>query len=165
MELPLKVRLDNEGPLDLLLYLIKKNKSTSMTSLSRYYRVPGIPGNDEEPQPGRGRRISPHGRHAALSNRRCSAATEGGREKRREDWASWSADCWSTSLGRRRSSSSGTPLDQEVFVRSFFGKPWQKEAEGPSRKVTLFDLLEVMKKSGRTSREGSEISVDTSTSG
>ena len=52
-----------EGPLDLLLHLVRKHDSTSWTSRSRSSpRSTSVPRPHDDAEPGRGRRISPDGR-------------------------------------------------------------------------------------------------------
>jgi segregation and condensation protein A len=172
MELPLKVRLETfEGPLDLLLYLIKKNEidiyDIPISVITQQYL--------EYLETMKNLNLDVAGEFLLMaatllhikSKMLLPATAEEEGEKEEEDPR---AELVRRLLEYQRFKEAaqqlvkGPLLDREVFVRSFFGDALaEKEAgEEVSGEVTLFDLLEVMKKvlEGLPAEEFQEISME-----
>ena len=172
MELPLKVRLETfEGPLDLLLYLIKKNEidiyDIPISVITQQYL--------EYLETMKNLNLDVAGEFLLMaatllhikSKMLLPATMEEEGEKEEEDPR---AELVRRLLEYQRFKEAaqqlvkGPLLDREVFVRSFFGDALaEKEAgEEVSGEVTLFDLLEVMKKvlEGLPAEEFQEISME-----
>ena len=171
MELPLKVRLETfEGPLDLLLYLIKKNEidiyDIPISVITQQYL--------EYLEMMKNLNLDVAGEFLLMaatllhikSKMLLPAMEEEEGEKEEEDPR---AELVRRLLEYQRFKEAaqqlvkGPLLDREVFVRSFFGESLAgKEEEEVSGEVTLFDLLEVMKKvlEGLPAEDFQEISVD-----
>ena len=172
MELPLKVRLETfEGPLDLLLYLIKKNEidiyDIPISVITQQYL--------EYLETMKNLNLDVAGEFLLMaatllhikSKMLLPATAEEEGEKEEEDPR---AELVRRLLEYQRFKEAaqqlvkGPLLDREVFVRSFFGDALaEKEAEEEvSGEVTLFDLLEVMKKvlEGLPAEEFQEISME-----
>ena len=172
MELPLKVRLETfEGPLDLLLYLIKKNEidiyDIPISVITQQYL--------EYLETMKNLNLDVAGEFLLMaatllhikSKMLLPATMEEEGEKEEEDPR---AELVRRLLEYQRFKEAaqqlvkGPLLDREVFVRSFFGDALaEKEAEEEvSGEVTLFDLLEVMKKvlEGLPAEEFQEISME-----
>jgi len=172
MELPLKVRLETfEGPLDLLLYLIKKNEidiyDIPISVITQQYL--------EYLETMKNLNLDVAGEFLLMaatllhikSKMLLPATAEEEGEKEEEDPR---AELVRRLLEYQRFKEAaqqlvkGPLLDREVFVRSFFGDALaEKEAEEDvSGEVTLFDLLEVMKKvlEGLPAEEFQEISME-----
>jgi segregation and condensation protein A len=156
MELPLKVRLETfEGPLDLLLYLIKKNEidiyDIPISVITQQYL--------EYLEMMKNLNLDVAGEFLLMaatllhikSKMLLPATEEEEGEKEEEDPR---AELVRRLLEYQRFKEAaqqlvkGPLLDREVFVRSFFGDSLaEKEREEKvSGEVTLFDLLEAMKK-------------------
>jgi segregation and condensation protein A len=156
MELPLKVRLEAfEGPLDLLLYLIKKNEidiyDIPISVITQQYL--------EYLEMMKNLNLDVAGEFLLMaatllhikSKMLLPATEEEEGEKEEEDPR---AELVRRLLEYQRFKEAaqqlvkGPLLDREVFVRSFFGDSLaEKEREEKvSGEVTLFDLLEAMKK-------------------
>jgi segregation and condensation protein A len=174
MELPLKVRLETfEGPLDLLLYLIKKNEIDIYdipisVITQQYLEYLEIMKNLNLDVAGEFLLMAATLLH--IKSKMLLPATgeeEGEGEKEEEDPR---AELVRRLLEYQRFKEAaqqlvkGPLLDREVFVRSFFGESLaEKEGEEDvSAEVTLFDLLEVMKKvlEGLPAEDFQEISVE-----
>jgi len=171
MELPLKVRLETfEGPLDLLLYLIKKNEidiyDIPISAITQQYL--------EYLEMMKNLNLDVAGDFLLMaatllhikSKMLLPATEEEEGEKEEEDPR---AELVRRLLEYQRFKEAaqqlvkGPLLDREVFVRSFFGESLAgKEEEEVSGEVTLFDLLEVMKKvlEGLPAEDFQEISVE-----
>ena len=171
MELPLKVRLETfEGPLDLLLYLIKKNEidiyDIPISVITQQYL--------EYLEMMKNLNLDVAGEFLLMaatllhikSKMLLPATEEEEGEKEEEDPR---AELVRRLLEYQRFKEAaqqlvkGPLLDREVFVRSFFGESLAgKEEEEVSGEVTLFDLLEVMKKvlEGLPAEDFQEISVE-----
>jgi segregation and condensation protein A len=174
LELPLKVRLTAfEGPLDLLLYLIKKNELDIYdipisVITQQYLEYLEMMKNLNLDVAGEFLLMAATLLHIKSKMLLPPAEREEGEgEKEEEDPRA--------ELVRRlleyqrfkeaaRELSKGPLLDREVFLRSFFGEDL---AQGPAEEesaaeVSLFDLLEVMKKilEGLPPEEFQEISVE-----
>ena len=172
MELPLKVRLETfEGPLDLLLYLIKKNEidiyDIPISVITQQYL--------EYLETMKNLNLDVAGEFLLMaatllhikSKMLLPPTGEEEEEKEEEDPR---AELVRRLLEYQRFKEAaqqlvkGPLLDREVFVRSFFGDALaEKEAEEEvSGEVTLFDLLEVMKKvlEGLPAEEFQEISME-----
>jgi len=171
MELPLKVRLETfEGPLDLLLYLIKKNEidiyDIPISVITQQYL--------EYLEMMKNLNLDVAGEFLLMaatllhikSKMLLPAMEEEEGEKEEEDPR---AELVRRLLEYQRFKEAaqqlvkGPLLDREVFVRSFFGESLVgKEEEEVSGEVTLFDLLEVMKKvlEGLPAEDFQEISVE-----
>jgi len=171
MELPLKVRLETfEGPLDLLLYLIKKNEidiyDIPISVITQQYL--------EYLEMMKNLNLDVAGEFLLMaatllhikSKMLLPAMEEEEGEKEEEDPR---AELVRRLLEYQRFKEAaqqlvkGPLLDREVFVRSFFGESLAgKEEEEVSGEVTLFDLLEVMKKvlEGLPAEDFQEISVE-----
>jgi len=171
MELPLKVRLEAfEGPLDLLLYLIKKNEidiyDIPISVITQQYL--------EYLEMMKNLNLDVAGEFLLMaatllhikSKMLLPAMEEEEGEKEEEDPR---AELVRRLLEYQRFKEAaqqlvkGPLLDREVFVRSFFGESLAgKEEEEVSGEVTLFDLLEVMKKvlEGLPAEDFQEISVE-----
>ncbi|HEX7371375.1 MAG TPA: segregation/condensation protein A [Thermodesulfobacteriota bacterium] len=172
MELPLKVRLETfEGPLDLLLYLIKKNEIDIYdipisVITQQYLEYLEIMKNLNLDVAGEFLLMAATLLHIKSKMLLPDTAEEEG-EKEEEDPR---AELVRRLLEYQRFKEAaqqlvkGPLLDREVFVRSFFGDALaEKEAEEDvSGEVTLFDLLEVMKKvlEGLPAEEFQEISME-----
>jgi len=172
MELPLKVRLETfEGPLDLLLYLIKKNEidiydipiSVITQQYLEYLEVMKNLNLDVA-----GEFLLMAATLLHIKSKMLLPATEEEEgEKEEEDPR---AELVRRLLEYQRFKEAarqlvrGPLLDREVFVRSFFGDSLaEKEREEKvSGEVTLFDLLEAMKKVLETlpAEEFQEISAE-----
>ena len=171
LELPLKVRLETfEGPLDLLLYLIKKNEidiyDIPISVITQQYL--------EYLEMMKNLNLDVAGEFLLMaatllhikSKMLLPATEEEEGEKEEEDPR---AELVRRLLEYQRFKEAaqqlvkGPLLDREVFVRSFFGESLAgKEEEEVSGEVTLFDLLEVMKKvlEGLPAEDFQEISVE-----
>ena len=172
MELPLKVRLETfEGPLDLLLYLIKKNEidiyDIPISVITQQYL--------EYLEMMKNLNLDVAGEFLLMaatllhikSKMLLPAMEEEEGEKEEEDPR---AELIRRLLEYQRFKEAaqqlvkGPLLDREVFVRSFFGESLEgkEEEEEVSGEVTLFDLLEVMKKvlEGLPAEDFQEISVE-----
>ncbi len=172
MELPLKVRLETfEGPLDLLLYLIKKNEidiyDIPISVITQQYL--------EYLEMMKNLNLDVAGEFLLMaatllhikSKMLLPATEEEEGEKEEEDPR---AELVRRLLEYQRFKEAaqqlvkGPLLDREVFVRSFFGDSLaEKEREEKvSGEVTLFDLLEAMKKvlEGLPAEEFQEISAE-----
>lgn len=172
MELPLKVRLETfEGPLDLLLYLIKKNEidiyDIPISVITQQYL--------EYLEMMKNLNLDVAGDFLLMaatllhikSKMLLPATEEEEGEKEEEDPR---AELVRRLLEYQRFKEAaqqlvkGPLLDREVFVRSFFGESLEgKEGEEEvSGEVTLFDLLEVMKKvlEGLPAEDFQEISME-----
>lgn len=172
MELPLKVRLETfEGPLDLLLYLIKKNEIDIYdipisVITQQYLEYLETMKNLNLDMAGEFLLMAATLLHIKSKMLLPATAEEEG-EKEEEDPR---AELVRRLLEYQRFKEAaqqlvkGPLLDREVFVRSFFGDALaEKEAEEDvSGEVTLFDLLEVMKKvlEGLPAEEFQEISME-----
>ncbi|MCX5917878.1 MAG: segregation/condensation protein A [Deltaproteobacteria bacterium] len=172
MELPLKVRLETfEGPLDLLLYLIKKNEIDIYdipisVIAQQYLEYLEIMKNLNLDVAGEFLLMAATLLHIK-SKMLLPPTGEEEEEKEEEDPR---AELVRRLLEYQRFKEAaqqlvkGPLLDREVFVRSFFGDALaEKEAEEDvSGEVTLFDLLEVMKKvlEGLPAEDFQEISVE-----
>lgn len=172
MELPLKVRLETfEGPLDLLLYLIKKNEIDIYdipisVITQQYLEYLEIMKNLNLDVAGEFLLMAATLLHIK-SKMLLPPTGEEEEEKEEEDPR---AELVRRLLEYQRFKEAaqqlvkGPLLDREVFVRSFFGDALaEKEAEEDvSGEVTLFDLLEVMKKvlEGLPAEEFQEISME-----
>ena len=172
MELPLKVRLETfEGPLDLLLYLIKKNEIDIYdipisVITQQYLEYLEMMKNLNLDVAGEFLLMAATLLHIKSKMLLPDTGEEEG-EKEEEDPR---AELVRRLLEYQRFKEAaqqlvkGPLLDREVFVRSFFGDaPAGKEAdEDVSGEVTLFDLLEVMKKvlEGLPAEDFQEISVE-----
>jgi segregation and condensation protein A len=174
LELPLKVKLAAfEGPLDLLLYLIKKNELEIYdipisVITQQYLEYLEIMKNLNLDVAGEFLLMAATLLH--IKSKMLlppSEGEEGEGEKEEEDPRA--------ELVRRlleyqrfkeaaRELSKGPLLDREVFLRSFFGEALAEGSgeEGPGAEVSLFDLLEVMKKvlEGLSPEDFQEISVE-----
>lgn len=156
MELPLKVRLETfEGPLDLLLYLIKKNEidiyDIPISVITQQYL--------EYLEMMKNLNLDVAGEFLLMaatllhikSKMLLPATEEEEGEKEEEDPR---AELVRRLLEYQRFKEAaqqlvkGPLLDREVFVRSFFGDSLEEKEkeEKVSGEVTLFDLLEAMKK-------------------
>jgi segregation and condensation protein A len=156
MELPLKVRLETfEGPLDLLLYLIKKNEidiyDIPISVITQQYL--------EYLEMMKNLNLDVAGEFLLMaatllhikSKMLLPATEEEEGEKEEEDPR---AELVRRLLEYQRFKEAaqqlvkGPLLDREVFVRSFFGDflAEKEREEKVSGEVTLFDLLEAMKK-------------------
>ena len=172
MELPLKVRLETfEGPLDLLLYLIKKNEidiyDIPISVITQQYL--------EYLEMMKNLNLDVAGEFLLMaatllhikSKMLLPATEEEEGEKEEEDPR---AELVRRLLEYQRFKEAaqqlvkGPLLDREVFVRSFFRDALEEKGgeEDVSGEVTLFDLLEVMKKvlEGLPAEEFQEISVE-----
>jgi len=174
MELPLKVRLETfEGPLDLLLYLIKKNEidiyDIPISVITRQYL--------EYLEMMKNLNLDVAGEFLLMAATLlhikskmllpATAEEEGEGEKEEEDPR---AELVRRLLEYQRFKEAarqlvkGPLLDREVFVRSFFGESLaeKEREERVSGEVTLFDLLEAMKKvlEGLPAEEFQEISAE-----
>lgn len=172
MELPLKVRLETfEGPLDLLLYLIKKNEidiyDIPISVITRQYlEYLEVMKNLNLDVAGEFLLMAATLLHIK-SKMLLPATEEEEGEKEEEDPR---AELVRRLLEYQRFKEAaqqlvkGPLLDREVFVRSFFGDSLaEKEREEKvSGEVTLFDLLEAMKKvlEGLPAEEFQEISAE-----
>lgn len=172
MELPLKVRLETfEGPLDLLLYLIKKNEidiyDIPISVITQQYL--------EYLEMMKNLNLDVAGDFLLMaatllhikSKMLLPATEEEEGEKEEEDPR---AELVRRLLEYQRFKEAaqqlvkGPLLDREVFVRSFFGDSLaeKERQEKVSGEVTLFDLLEAMKKvlEGLPAEEFQEISAE-----
>jgi segregation and condensation protein A len=172
MELPLKVRLEAfEGPLDLLLYLIKKNEidiyDIPISVITQQYL--------EYLEMMKNLNLDVAGEFLLMaatllhikSKMLLPATEEEEGEKEEEDPR---AELVRRLLEYQRFKEAaqqlvkGPLLDREVFVRSFFGDSLaeKERQEKVSGEVTLFDLLEAMKKvlEGLPAEEFQEISAE-----
>jgi segregation and condensation protein A len=172
MELPLRVRLETfEGPLDLLLYLIKKNEIDIYdipisVITQQYLEYLEIMKNLNLDVAGEFLLMAATLLHIK-SKMLLPPTGEEEEEKEEEDPR---AELVRRLLEYQRFKEAaqqlvkGPLLDREVFVRSFFGDALaEKEAEEDvSGEVTLFDLLEVMKKvlEGLPAEDFQEISME-----
>ena len=172
MELPLKVRLETfEGPLDLLLYLIKKNEINIYdipisVITQQYLEYLEMMKNLNLDVAGEFLLMAATLLHIK-SKMLLPAMEEEEGEKEEEDPR---AELVRRLLEYQRFKEAaqqlvkGPLLDREVFVRSFFGESLEgkEEEEEVSGEVTLFDLLEVMKKvlEGLPAEDFQEISVE-----
>ena len=173
MELPLKVRLETfEGPLDLLLYLIKKNEIDIYdipisVITQQYLEYLEIMKNLNLDVAGEFLLMAATLLHIKSKMLLPPTGEEEEGEKEEEDPR---AELVRRLLEYQRFKEAaqqlvkGPLLDREVFVRSFFGDALaEKQAEEDvSGEVTLFDLLEVMKKvlEGLPAEDFQEISVE-----
>lgn len=173
MELPLKVRLETfEGPLDLLLYLIKKNEIDIYdipisVITQQYLEYLEIMKNLNLDVAGEFLLMAATLLHIKSKMLLPPTGEEEEGEKEEEDPR---AELVRRLLEYQRFKEAaqqlvkGPLLDREVFVRSFFGDALaEKEAEEDvSGEVTLFDLLEVMKKvlEGLPAEDFQEISME-----
>jgi segregation and condensation protein A len=173
MELPLKVRLETfEGPLDLLLYLIKKNEIDIYdipisVITQQYLEYLEIMKNLNLDVAGEFLLMAATLLH--IKSKMLLPATgeeEGEGEKEEEDPR---AELVRRLLEYQRFKEAALELakrpmlDREVFIRKFFGEKFSEGSEEDiGEEVTLFALLEAMKKvlQGLPPEEYQEISVE-----
>jgi segregation and condensation protein A len=173
MELPLKVRLETfEGPLDLLLYLIKKNEidiyDIPISVITQQYL--------EYLEMMKNLNLDVAGEFLLMAatllhiKSKMLLPVTGEEEGEKEEEEDPRAELVRRLLEYQRFKEAaqqlvkGPLLDREVFVRSFFGDSLAESGgeEEVSGEVTLFDLLEVMKKvlEGLPAEEFQEISAE-----
>lgn len=172
LELPLKVKLESfEGPLDLLLFLIKKNEIDIYdipiaVITQQYLEYLEMMKNLNLDVAGEFLLMAATLLHIKSKMLLPTPEEEGEGEKEEEDPR---AELMRRLLEYQRFKEAaleltkGPMLDREVFIRNFFGeKPLEGGEEEISGEASLFELLEAMKKvlQGLPPEEFQEISVE-----